>query len=88
MVHHSLAGLYLRLGRKSDAKRQYEKAIEAEDIPVFKEVRAAVMLLDLYPSNRARLLEARQHAQRAISMQPQSQDARQILAQIDARLNR
>ncbi len=88
MVHHSLAGLYLRLGRKSDAKRQYEKAIEAEDIPFFKEVRAAVMLLDLYPSNRARLLEARQHAQRAISMQPQSQDARQILAQIDARLNR
>ncbi len=88
MIHHALAGLYLRQGRKSDAKRHYEKAIEAEKKPFLKELRTAVMLLDLYPVDQARLLEAKKHAERAISMQPQSDQARLILRQIENRLRR
>ena len=88
MVHYDLAGMYLQLSRKSDAKRHFEEAIKAEKVPFLKELRTAMMLFQLYPSVQARLLEARQHVERAISMQPQSFQARQILEQIDERLGR
>jgi len=88
MVHYDLASMYVRLGRKSDAKKHFEEAIATEKKPFLKELRTALMLIQLYPSDRARLLAARQHVERAISMQPQSYQARQILEQLDERLNR
>jgi len=82
-VRYQLALMYLRLGRRSDAKLQFEQAIEVEDAPFLKEFRAAMMLIKLYPSSRPRLLQARTHLQNAIRLQPQSFQARQMLEQLD-----
>jgi tetratricopeptide (TPR) repeat protein len=85
-VHYELAVFYLRAGRRSDAKHQFELAIEEDDAPFLREVRTAMMLIQLYPSSRPHLLQARTHLQNTLRLQPQSFQARQALEQLDDRL--
>ena len=47
----------------------------------------AEMLMRLYPSERARLLEARAHLEEALQMQPQYHHGRKRLAELDVMLN-
>ncbi len=82
-IHFNLAILYLRMNRESDAKNQFELAVAAERLPHMKEFTSAQMLLELYPHDRARLLQAKSHLEMAMELQPQFYQARQLLDQLN-----
>ena len=82
-VHFTLASMYLRLGRKDDAIRHFELGIAAESKPFLKEYLTGFMISELYPLNRSRLLEAREHCVKALQLQPQFFLARQLIEQLD-----
>jgi len=85
-VHYDLAVMYMRLGRREDAREHFEHALRVENNPFLKELRTAIMLIELYPSNRARLLEAKNHLEQSLELQPQSFQARQVLKQLNQAL--
>lgn len=83
LAHSNLAGMYLHLGRKSDAKKHFELATVTEPQPALREFYKSHMLIELYPSDRARLLEAKSHLERALQLQPQLVPARQSLERLN-----
>ena len=82
-AYAGLAGMYLDLGRKSDAQMQFELAIEKERNPAMQEYRQAEMLSKLYPSDRTHLLKAKGHLEQALKIQPQLVMARQMLERLN-----
>ena len=82
-IHTNLASMYLHLGRRSDAQKHFELAIATEKNPAGREYRKSYMLMKLYPSDRARLLEAKTHLEHALQLQPQFVSARQLLQQLN-----
>ena len=82
-AHANLARLYLRQNRRSEAAEHLQLAVEAEKHPARRAYRAGIMIVRLYPSDRARLLEAREHFAEAVRLQPQMASARQWLQRID-----
>jgi len=78
-THTNLASMYLHIGRRSDAQKHFELAINKERNPAEREYRKSYMLMKLYPSDRARLLEAKTHLEQALQLQPQFVAAHQLL---------
>jgi len=87
-MHFTLASVYLRHGRRSEAEQQFQRGIAVEQTPSHREFLTGVMLTRLHPRERARLLEARSHYLKAIELQPQFFQARQMLNELDRTLNR
>jgi tetratricopeptide (TPR) repeat protein len=87
-AHANLARLYLRQNRRSEAAKHLQLAVETERDPARRAYRAGIMIVRLYPSDRARLLEAREHFAEAVRLQPQMASARQWLQRIDDYLAR
>ena len=82
-IHTNLASMYLHLGRRGDAQKHFELAVTTEENPAGREYRKSYMLMKLYPSDRARLLEAKTHLEHAIQLQPQFVSAHQLLQQLN-----
>jgi tetratricopeptide (TPR) repeat protein len=82
----NLAQFYLRMGRRDEAKRQFERAVETENNPALRAYRRGEMLLALHPKNRRKLLQARSHFIEAVRLQPQLAQAQQRLDQLNRRL--
>jgi len=87
-IHVALASMYLRLGRRDEAQEQFEQSITVQDKPFLKEFLTGVMLSQLYPSDRGRLLEAKAHFERALQLQPQFFKARERLDLLNEKLDR
>jgi tetratricopeptide (TPR) repeat protein len=87
-AHANLARLYLSQNRRSKAAEHLQLAVEAERDPARRAYRKGIMMVRLYPSDRARLLEAREHFAEAVRLQPQMAPARQWLQRIDEFLAR
>ncbi len=87
-IHTNLASMYLHLGRRSDAQKHFELSVATESNPAGREFRKCYMLMKLYPSDRARLLEAKTHLEHALQLQPQFVSARQLLQQLNKLLGR
>ncbi len=85
-IHFTLASMYLRHGRKSDARKHFDQGIAMEKQAPHKEFLIGFMLTELHPYERARLLEARAHFEKALELQPQFFQARQILDELNERL--
>ena len=82
-IHTNLASMYLHLGRRSDAQKHFELAVTTEEYPAGREYRKSYMLMKLYPSDRAKLLEAKTHLEHALQLQPQFVSAHQLLQQLN-----
>jgi tetratricopeptide (TPR) repeat protein len=82
-AHANLARMYLDQGRRREAKKQFELAIEAEKLPANRAWRKGHMLVRLYPRNRKKLLEARAHFEEALELQPTLAPARLWLERVD-----
>ncbi len=83
LIHQELAGMYLHLDRRSDAKKHLELAVLTEQNPAFRGFRKAYLLIKLYPNDRASLLEAKTHLEQSIQIQSQTNQAHQLLNQIN-----
>lgn len=81
--HFNLARMYTKLGRKDVAKEQFEQAIVTSNQPFLREFHTGYMLIELYPDDRARLLEAKTHFAKSLDLQPQYFPARRLLEQIN-----
>ena len=79
----NLAGLYLKAGRRNAAREQFEAGIEAESVEFLQQYRQADMLIQMFPTGRSELLEARAHLETAIELQPQFFLARRKLAELN-----
>jgi tetratricopeptide (TPR) repeat protein len=84
--YFTLASLYTFLGRKAEARTYYDKAIEVERNPAYKAFRTGFKLIQLYPTDREKLLEARNQFETALALQPQLFLARQELALVNEQL--
>ena len=82
----NLAMLYLHLGRRSDAEKQFELGIAAQNQSFLGEYFSALQLLQLYPNDRTKLIEARNHLEKALELQPQHFESREELKSLNARL--
>jgi tetratricopeptide (TPR) repeat protein len=86
LAHNNLASLYLRLGRREEALKHFELAIDAEPNAAVREFREGQKLLLLYPGQRTILLEARGHFEEALRLQPDLIPAQQQLESVTNRL--
>ena len=85
-AHSNLARLYLAQGRRDEARDQFEFAIESEVNPATRAYRKGLMLVQLYPQERGKLLEARAHFEHALRLQPRLALAINALEQVDRSL--
>ena len=83
VAHLSLAKMFLGLNRNSDAIKHFDLAISDERRAFMKEYLAAEMLMQLYPSDTARLLEARSHLEKSLRLSPRFQLAQLKLDEIN-----
>ncbi len=83
----NLGLMYLHLGREAEAKERFELAIAAEPMPFMKLYFRAVALIQMYPRNRDRLLEAQALLQQALELQPQHVESRLELDSLNRRLD-
>jgi tetratricopeptide (TPR) repeat protein len=79
----NLAGMYLNAGRRSAAREQFEVAIEAEPNGFLREYRQADMLIQLFPTGRLQMLEAKGHLEKSLELQPQFFPARRKLQELN-----
>ncbi len=86
-AHFYMAIMYLEQNRRNDAAEQFELAIATKKEVFKKEYLEAEMLMRLYPKSRGKLLEARNHLEKALLLEPQFHYARQRLDEIDEILN-
>jgi tetratricopeptide (TPR) repeat protein len=82
-AHFYLAISYLEQNRRLDATEQFELAIATKKEIFKKEYLEAEMLMRLYPKVPEKLLEARNHLEKALLLEPQFYYARQRLDEID-----
>ena len=87
-AHSNLARLYLTQGRRDEARAQFELAVESERNPATRAYREGLMLVRLYPEDRARLLEAQAHFEEALRLQPRLELAISELEQVERQLDR
>lgn len=87
-AHSNLARLYVSQGRRDEAQAQFKRAIETEENPASRAYREGLMLVQLYPEDRARLFEARAHFAEALRLQPRLELAISALQQVDRDLER
>jgi hypothetical protein len=86
-AHFSMASMYLGLNRKKDAKAQFEEAVVAEKQDFMKAFLEAEMLVQMYPSQRMKLLEAKALLEKTILLQPQFYHAQVRLDDLEQTLN-
>ena len=86
-AHYSLGLLYARQNRTEEAQTQFELAVKAEKQPYMKELITAEMLMKLYPTQRTRLLEARNHLETAIRLNPHFSLTQTKLDELNIMLN-
>jgi tetratricopeptide (TPR) repeat protein len=84
--HINLAMLYIHLGRREEAIAHFEQAIAREDRAFRQAYFSALMLIQMFPQDRDRLLEARALLERALALQPRHAESRAELASLNARL--
>jgi tetratricopeptide (TPR) repeat protein len=82
-AHFNLAGMYLKAGRRAAAREQFEAGIAAERNDFVREYRIAEMLVQLHPTSRTELLEARTHLEKSLELQPQFFQARRKLRELN-----
>lgn len=85
-THFHLARLYVHMDRWLDAQTHFNLAIERERLPFLREFMSGIMLMDLYPQDHSRLVEARQHLENALQLQPRAAQAREVLEFLDQKL--
>ncbi len=85
-THFELARLYVRMDRREEAQPYFKESLEREKMPFVREIMAAIMLIELHPGDRTRLLEAREHLETALQLQPRSAQARQALSYVEQQL--
>lgn len=81
-----LAILYARSGRREEARVEFDKARDLEELPFLKEIMSALELMELYPHDQQKLREAKRHLEEALVIQPRATQARELLAQLEKRL--
>lgn len=85
-AHINLAMLYVHLGRRAEAVAHFEQANAREKRAFRRAYFSALMLIQMFPEDRDRLLEARTHLERALALQPRHAESRAELAGLNARL--
>jgi tetratricopeptide (TPR) repeat protein len=86
LAHHNLAQHYMRQGRWSDARIQFEKSVEVERDPARKAYYTGYMLVHLYTNDREKLREARGYFEEALRLQPRLDDAQSWLNRVNQAL--
>jgi tetratricopeptide (TPR) repeat protein len=83
--HFELARLYVRMEKRDLATSHFRSAIQNENLSFIREIMRAIMLIELYPGDPGRLVEAKNHLERALQLQPRSVHARELLDQLNRR---
>ena len=85
-THFEYARLLVQLDRRDEARSHFDKALINEKLPFLREIMSAIMILDMYPYDRARLQKASEHVDNALQLQPRSREAKELRQQLDQRL--
>lgn len=85
-AHSNLARLFVTQGRAEEARAHFEQAIASEEDPATRAYREGLMRVQLYPDDRARLLEARDWFEEALRLQPRHLLATGALQRLQQRL--
>jgi len=86
-AHANLARFYLAQGRWREAKEQFTLSVDAESVPARRALARGRMLVELYPADREKLLEAKARFEEALALQPSFGDAREWLALVSRTLD-
>lgn len=86
-AHMNLAMLYVHRDRQNAAREQFELALASQRKLFLREYFTAVMLLQLHPDDPAKWHAAREHLERAHSLQPDHADTRTELNRLEQKLN-
>ena len=85
--HFDLALVYLQVGRREQAREQFGLAVKTERQKFMKKYLEAEALINLYPTDYERLLEARSLLKRSIELKPRYAPARKKLQDLDQAIN-
>lgn len=85
-THFDLARMYAQQKRRAEARGHYKIAIKREMLPYLREFMTAMMLMELYPYDRQRLLQAREHLEFALELQPRSEPVQEAMRVVNQKL--
>lgn len=85
--HLDLALVFLQVGRREEAIKQFDMAVATEQREYLKQYLEAEALVNLYPSDYDRLLEARAHLEKSIELKPNYDQTRKKLEDLDQVIN-
>lgn len=87
-AHFNLAVMYVHLGRRIEAEENFALAIHAENKPFLRDYFKALSLLQLHPSDRGSLLDAKSLLEHALKLQPQHVESRKELDSLNQQLSK
>jgi tetratricopeptide (TPR) repeat protein len=87
-AHFNLAMMYVHLGRRAEAEENFSTAIKATKKPFLRDYFKALSLIQLHPSDRGSLLEAKTLLEHALKLQPQHVESRQELDSLNQQLSK
>jgi len=80
--------MYVHLGRRIEAEENFALAIHAENKPFLRDYFKALSLLQLHPSDRGSLLDAKSLLEHALKLQPQHVESRKELDSLNQQLSK
>jgi tetratricopeptide (TPR) repeat protein len=86
-AHAYVARFYLRQGRRDEAREHFELAINKESNPAMRSFRKGELLVMLHRKDREKLIEAREHFEHALRLEPYMAPAQRWLERVDRALD-
>jgi tetratricopeptide (TPR) repeat protein len=83
----AIGDILIETGKLQEGADRYAEVINRTDDPAPKEVLKGVLLLKLYPGNRQKTLEAKAYFDRALAIDPESEQAKAWIEHVDALLD-
>jgi tetratricopeptide (TPR) repeat protein len=80
--------MYVHLGRRAEAEENFSAAIKATKKPFLRDYFKALSLIQLHPSDRGSLLEAKTLLEHALKLQPQHVESRRELDSLNQQLSK
>ena len=83
----AIGDILIETGKLQEGADRYAEVINRTDDPAPKEVLKGVLFLKLYPGSRQKILEAKAYFEKALEIDPESEQAKAWIEHVDALLD-
>lgn len=82
-----IADIYIMTGKLQEGADRFAEVINRTEDPAYKEVLKGVLYLKLYPDSQQKILEAQAYFEKALEIDPESEQAKAWIEHVDSLMN-